>query len=93
MSLDYKSITWKNMDIPLIENAYKKVSEIVSLEQCNTETMNKIKSLMETYLPMYRIKCDEENNPPEVIYSGHIRARVMMDTFLSGSYNYVDVIF
>ncbi len=93
MTLTDNLKTWKNMDIPLIEDAYNKVSELVNLEQCDIKTMNKIKVMMEKYLPMYEIKCDNENNSPDILDSGHIRVKVIMYTFPRESYHWVDVIF
>ena len=58
-----------------------------------SDTRETIKGLMKKELPEYEIKCDEENNPPEVIASGHIIVRVSTKPKLDGSFNYINVIY
>lgn len=96
---DYKMLinpslnTWEDMDINSIEYAYEKISPIIADEYPNAKTRIKLKTLMEAFLPEYDIKCDEENNPPNLIDSGNIVVKVSTKKTLNGTYKYIDVIF
>ena len=81
-------VTWADMDIPAIEKAYEDIKPLVLYEPCFKETRDKIKHMMEIALPNYKVKCDEENNPPNVVDSGNILVRVS-----DYKNSYVDVIF
>lgn len=85
--------TWGDMDIDKIEKAYNFVKSLHEYELCNKKTMDSIRGMMQKELPEYLIKCDEENNPPKVVDSGHIRVKVVEHTHPPGTYNYVDIIF
>ena len=82
------------MDIPLIEQAYNDIAPRIEHEFPDKETRELIKSLMEKLLPDYEIKCDEENNPVNVIDSGNVFVRVIKRSPIQKTvFNYVDVIF
>lgn len=83
-------VTWSGLDIALIEKAYEKIALLVDREMCDRKTRNRIRLMMIDELPLYHIKCDEENNPPDVIDSGHIFVRI---SITNNNYLYVDVIF
>jgi hypothetical protein len=94
MPLAKDLITWgEGADIPQIKEAYEKIAPLVALDIPDAITRAKIKKLMKEALPDYEIKCDEENNSPEVIDNGNVMVRVSKPTFPSGSFNYIDVIF
>lgn len=81
--------TWEGMDIEAIEYTFNKVFPVIAGDYPDAKTRTKLKKLMEAMLPDYEIKCDEENNPPEVVDSQHIFVRV----FDLKKLKYVDVIF
>jgi hypothetical protein len=64
------------MDTKKITQAHKTVIESVLFELINRETLAKIRRGMEELLPEYKIKCDEENNPIDVVASGKVIVRV-----------------
>jgi len=68
--------TWDGLDIDKIQNVRNEIFGIILFDLINPELRDRIKKLMEERLPDYQIKCDEENNPIEVVDSGHVRARV-----------------
>lgn len=75
------------MNIKEIENAYDKISPLISGEHPNSKTRNKLKKLLEAFLPDFDIKCDEENNPYYVVDSGNFMVRV------SKNDKYINIIF
>ncbi|TFG71762.1 MAG: hypothetical protein E4H26_11955 [Flavobacteriales bacterium] len=77
------------IDINYVQEAYDEVREIVVFDMVDKVTREKIYTMMKEKLPYYRIKCDEENNPTEVIDNGNICARVTDPA----SGNYIDMIF
>ena len=77
------------MDIKLIENVYEDIKLKVFGKYPDKKTRELIKDLMEKSLPLYKIKCDEENNPSETIEAGNIFVRI----FDEKNYLYIDVIF
>lgn len=91
--LDEKIKTWGNMDILLIKKAYDNIAPLIESDFPDKKTRKMIKKLMKQYLPDYKIKCDEENNPPNVMDSGHIFVQVRTETKPDGSFNFIDVIF
>ena len=64
------------MNIKRINQSYEDIRDTVLFEPISKETRDRIRRGMEDLLPEYRIKCDEENNPPDVIDSGKIIVRV-----------------
>lgn len=58
---------------------------------CDKGTRFVLKTILEDKLPGYIIKCDEENNPPSVVDSQNIMARV--SKIVNGTTFYVDIIF
>lgn len=93
MPIAEKLKTWEGMDIEAIEYAFNKVSPLIATEYPDAKTRTKLKKLMEAFLPDYEIKCDEENNSPEVVESQHIMVRVNKYMQHSGVVKYIDVIF
>jgi hypothetical protein len=93
MMLSENLKTWEGMDIEVIEFAYKEISPLIQYDIIDSKTRTKLKKLMEAFLPDYDIKCDEENNPPEVVDSQHIIMRVSKPAFPDGTTKYIDVIF
>ena len=93
MVLSEKLITWGDMDIPKITNVYNNIAPVIAGEYPDKKIRNEIKLLMEEALPEYVIKCDEENNPPEVMDSGNVFVMVSTKPKPDGSYNYINVIF
>ena len=89
MALDKNLKTWEGMDIEAVEYAFNKISPIIAIDYPDAKTRAKVKKLMEAFLPDYEIKCDEENNPPEVMDSQHIFVTV----FDLKKFKSVDVIF
>jgi hypothetical protein len=85
--LDDKLITWKHMDVKAIENAYDKIHPLISGDYPDSKTRNKLIKLLEAFLPDYNFKCDEENNPPNVVNSGNIVVNV------SKNNEYINIIF
>ena len=85
--------TWEGMDIEAIEYAFNKVSPLIASDYSDAKTCAKLKKLMEAMLPEYDIKCDEENNPPEVVEAQYIMVRVNKYMPHNGLVKYVDVIF
>ena len=81
--------TWDSIDMVKLQKTYNEVFETVVFELINPSIRNKIKTLMEEKLPDYKIKCDEENNSPEVVASGH----VMVNVTDPKTNNYVDVVY
>jgi len=90
---DGKINTWGDMDIPMIENAYNNIAPLIAGEYPDRKVRTKIKKLMEAFLPEYDIKCDEENNPPDVMDSGNVMVKVSTKIKSDGSHNYINVIF
>jgi hypothetical protein len=86
-------ITWNNMDIQLIEKTRDKIAPLIAGEYPDKRTREKVRKLMEAFLPDYEIKCDGENNPPEFVDSGRLMVRVKTHTLPNQSYDYIDVIF
>jgi predicted HicB family RNase H-like nuclease len=82
-------ITWDGMNLKKIDKAYKKVRDIILFEAIDGETIDTIREGMEKLLPEYKIKCDEENNPPKSIDSGNVMVRVSDPKTL----NFINVIF
>jgi len=64
------------LDIDKIQKAYDQILDEVLWEVISSDLRSKIKRLMEEKLPEYVIKCDEENNPTEVIDAGNIWVKV-----------------
>jgi hypothetical protein len=92
--LDDKLITWKGMDIPLIQESWNKTIELMSFELANARsTRDKIKKYMEDFLPQYEIKCNEENNPSDIMESGRIMVRIQTRPRPDHSYSYIDAIY
>ena len=87
--IDESLNTWKDMDLILIEKAYNKTREHVLFEPINKATFLIIKNLMQSQLPNYKVKCDEENNPPQFANGGNILLTVNDPK----SNQYVNVIF
>ena len=87
--IDKSLVTWKNMDVKKIDKAYKRVKEKVLFEAIDRETIDAIRRGMEELLPEYKIKCDEENNPTDVIDSGNVMVRVSDPK----TFSYINVIF
>ena len=85
--------TWEGMDIEAIEYSYNKIAPVIAGDYPDSKTRTKVKKLMEAFLPDYVIKCDEENNPPEVQDTQHIMVRVSKPAFPDGTTKYIDVIF
>lgn len=86
-------ITWDGLDVPAIEDAYNLIAPTIAGKFPDKETRENILGLMKANLPDYDIKCDEENNPPNVVDSGHVMVRVSTKPKQDGLFNYVDVIF
>jgi len=93
MPIAEKLKTWESMDVEAIEYAFNKVSPLIATDYPDAKTRTKVKKLMEAFLPDYDIKCDEENNPSEVVDSGHIFLRVNKYMPHSDMVKYVDIIF
>ena len=93
MPIAEKLKTWDGMDIEAIEYAFNKVSPLIATDYPDAKTRIKLKKLMEAFLPDYDIKCDEENNPPEVQDAQHIMVRVNKYLPYNSGVKYVDVIF
>ena len=92
MTLNKYLCTWGTMNVALIEKAYHQTKSEVLYQLCNSTTMDKIKSSLESQLPSdYLVKCDLEINPVEIIKTGNILARIFRKT--NNNYNYVDIIF
>jgi len=81
--------TPERLDIDLIQDAYDEILEEVLFESITSELRNKIKRLMGEKLPFYEIKCDNENNPFDIIDAGNVWVRVSYPK----TQTYVDVIF
>ena len=64
------------IDVEYVQEVYDEVSLEMAYELNNKKARTKIKDLMESKLPYYEIKCDEENNSPEVVDSGQVWIRV-----------------
>jgi len=79
----------KGLDMNKVPIAHSEVFNHVVYDVIDSETWNKIKSYLWIKLPGCTIKCDEENNPTDVIDSGHVHARVTDDT----TKEYIDLIF
>jgi hypothetical protein len=87
-------ITWGDIDVRLIEQAYEYVAKKISGKFCDSNTMSEIVILFESQLPEdYWVKCDLELNTPEIIDGQHVLARVFKNTLPIGTNNYIDVIF
>lgn len=93
MPLNENLVTWNNLNIKLIEEAYYKISPLISSDYPDSKIKNKVKKLMEAFLPDYDIICDERNNPSDIVDSGNILVTVKTKTQSNGSYSFVDVIF
>ena len=91
--VDSKLVTWGDMDIEAVENAFNKIRPLIEGEYPDSKTRVKLKKLMEAFLPEYDIKCDEENNPPEVMDSGNIVVKISTKKLPNQTYSYIDVIF
>lgn len=92
--LDPKLITWEYLDMHLIEEAYNYTKKLIMREMCDSATRKIIVDLMKSKLPEdYDVKCDEENNPPEVIESQHIVATVSIKNSPVSKINYAELIF
>ena len=77
------------MDLKLIEKTRNKIAPLIADDYPDAKTRIKVKKLMEAFLPNYEIKCDEENNPPNIIESGNIVVNVYDRKFKE----YTNVIF
>lgn len=64
------------MNLEKINDAYDLVRDSVLFQMIDGEIIDAIRRGMEDLLPEYKIKCDEENNPPLVIDNGNIIVRV-----------------
>lgn len=85
----YQKRTWDGLDMDLISKAHAEVFNHVVYEAITSEAWNKIRTYLWIKLPGYHIKCDEENNPIDVVDSGHVHARITDEKTKA----YVDVIF
>ena len=81
------------MDVNKIAQVYKDVRDSVVLEMINEETINTIRKELEARLPEYKIKCDYENNPQDVIDGGQVIAKVYDQQKYSHTYNYINLTF
>lgn len=72
-----------------LQRVYDEISLDVAYELTNETTRKRIYHLMKEKLPYYEIKCDEENNPPEVVDQGQIWVRVTDPN----TKTYIDLIF
>jgi len=80
---------WNEVFKSSVEYAAKKILPLVQLEYPTPEIRVKVLELMKQFLPDYEIKCDEENNPFDVIDSGQIKMRI----FNSNNIDYFDLTF
>jgi len=81
--------TWTGLDMNYIQEVRQEVFEVVAFELITKEIREKIYTMMKEKLPYYKIKCDEENNPPDFVANGNVMVRVTDPS----TRNYVDVIF
>ena len=77
------------IDMDYVQKVYDEVSLTIAFDLINKDLNDKVKSLMEEKLPYYTIKCDEENNPIDVIDEGHLWVRVTDPK----TNNYIDLVF
>ena len=64
------------LDLDYIQEVYDEVVLVIAFDLINKELNDRVKSIMEEKLPYYTIKCDEENNPIDIVDSGHLWVRV-----------------
>lgn len=77
------------LDTDLIQKAYDEILDHVVMDMISSELRNKIKKMMGEKLPFYEIKCDQENNPFEIVDAGNVWVRVTNPKTKS----YIDVVF
>lgn len=77
------------IDIDYVQEVYDEVSLTIAFDLINKDLNDKVKSMMKEKLPYYDIKCDEENNTPETVDSGHLWVRVTDPE----TKNYIDLVF
>lgn len=77
------------IDINYVQDVYDEVVDVVMFDLISPELRDKIKGMMKEKLPYYEIKCDEENNPPEVVDNSNVWVRVTDPA----TKNYIDLVF
>ena len=80
-----------------IDNVYVKMNNIFCNDmnyENNSINRNKIKELLQIELgDKYKIKCDEENNPCDVMENFCLVTKIKWDYSLGGKYKYCNLIF
>lgn len=94
-----KTLSEKNKEnVKLIEEAYAKVHRMILFKPINKATRKIVsKNLMKELSFLDEVICNEENNPPEVIDSGMINAKLIWNKDKPphpvGGYDYLDISF
>lgn len=86
---------WKpEFDIELVQKVYDDVALNVALNMADKVTREKIKEQLKNKLPSdFDVKCDDENNPPDVQDRGEIWVRVSKTDKPTNWYQYIDLVF
>lgn len=82
----------KKIDKEVLEEVRLKCYEVALMGIINEETLRKVKEVAENLLNnrgyvIDRVKCDFENNPPEVIDRNHVKIEIFEREF-SGSQSF-----
>jgi len=80
----------KKIEQSTLENLKFLCYDIVIGEMIDQETMSKVKHLVENRLnnggyKIEKVKCDEENNPPDLVDSGQMKIEIWEEVMLGSS--------